>query len=137
MQASYPRHSFLGDMSVPNKIVVVEDDRILLKALNVELLSGNFEVLSASDGEAGLALVKKEKPDLVLLDLVLPKMHGFDVLAALKQGKTTKQIPVVILSNLGQDSDIKKGMELGAKDYYQKASTDLSDLANKIKKILS
>ncbi|MFA5270126.1 MAG: response regulator [Patescibacteria group bacterium] len=119
-----------------NKIVVIEDDKILLKALNVELLSENFEVLSASDGVSGLGLVKKEKPNLVLLDLVLPKMHGFDVLKALKDNPDTKSIPVVILSNLGQDTDIKKGMELGAKDYYKKASTDLSELAAKIKKIL-
>lgn len=124
-------------MDQAKKIVVIEDDRILLKALNVELLSDNFEVLSASDGVAGLELVKKEKPNLVLLDLVLPKMHGFDVLKALKEDKTTKKIPVVILSNLGQDSDVKKGLELGAKDYYKKAATDLSDLAKKIKKILA
>ena len=118
------------------KIVVVEDDQILLKALNIGLLSNDFEVLSAKDGEAGLDVVKKEKPDLVLLDLILPKMHGFEVLKALKSDKSTKNIPVIILSNLGQDSDVEKGMDLGAKDYFVKASTDLSELAEKINKIL-
>lgn len=120
-----------------HKVVVVEDDKILLKALNIELLSDDFEVLSASDGKVGLKLIKKEKPDLVLLDLILPTMHGFDVLKALKEDKDTKKIPVVILSNLGQDSDVQKGMALGAKDYYKKSATDLSELAKKVKKILS
>jgi len=123
--------------SKTKKIAIIEDDKILLKALNVELLSSNFEVFSATDGLAGLELVKKEKPDLVLLDLILPKMHGFEVLQALKKDKSIGNIPIVILSNLGQDSDIKKGMDLGAKDYYKKASTDLSELTEKITKILS
>lgn len=124
-------------MSKPHKIVILEDDRILLKALNIELLSNGFEVLSAADGECGLKLVGKEKPDLVLLDLVMPKMHGFEVLTKLKKNKNTKNIPVIILSNLGQDEEIKKGMKLGALDYYKKASTDLSELSEKIKKSLS
>jgi DNA-binding response OmpR family regulator len=124
-------------MAKTKKIAIIEDDKILLKALNVELLSSNFEVFSATDGLAGLELVKKEKPDLVLLDFVLPKMHGFEVLQALKGNKSTCNIPVVILSNLGQDSDIKKGLELKAKDYYKKASTDLSELTKKITKILA
>lgn len=120
---------------MPKKIIVVEDDPLLLKALNIELLSNDFEVLSAKDGEAGLQLIRKEKPDLVLLDLVLPKMHGFEVLKSLKNDKNTEEIPVIILSNLGQFSDIKKGLDLGAKDYYVKASTDLSELSGKIKKL--
>ncbi len=120
---------------MPKKIIVVEDDPLLLKALNIELLSNDFEVLSAKDGEAGLQLIRKEKPDLVLLDLVLPKMHGFEVLKSLKNDKNTEEIPVIILSNLGQFSDVKKGLDLGAKDYYVKASTDLSELSEKIKKL--
>jgi len=124
-------------MSKPHKIVILEDDRILLKALNIELLSNGFEVLSAADGESGLKLIGKEKPDLVLLDLVMPKMHGFEVLTKLKKNKDTENIPIIILSNLGQDEEIKKGMDLGALDYYKKASTDLSELSDKIKKTLS
>ena len=120
---------------MPKKIIVIEDDPLLLKALNIELLSNDFEVLSAKDGEAGLQLIRKEKPDLVLLDLVLPKMHGFEVLKSLKNDKNTEAIPVIILSNLGQFSDVKKGLDLGAKDYYVKASTDLSELSEKIKKL--
>jgi len=120
---------------MPKKIIVIEDDPLLLKALNIELLSNDFEVLSAKDGKAGLELIRKEKPDLVLLDLVLPKMHGFEVLKSLKSDKNTEDIPVIILSNLGQCSDVNKGLDLGAKDYYVKASTDLSELSEKINKL--
>jgi two-component system phosphate regulon response regulator PhoB/two-component system alkaline phosphatase synthesis response regulator PhoP len=119
------------------KIVIIEDEQILLRALNIELLSNGFEVLSAKDGESGLKLVREEKPGLVLLDLILPKMHGFEVLESLKSDETTKKIPVIILSNLGQKSDMKKGLEMGAEDYYVKASTDLSELSKKINRILT
>ena len=119
------------------KILVVEDEQILLRALNVELFSQGFEVLSAKDGETGLRLINEEKPGLVLLDLILPKMHGFEVLKAIKSNEDTKEIPVIILSNLGQDSDIKKGLELGAVGYFVKASTDLSELSKIINKILT
>ena len=119
------------------KILVIEDEQILLRALNVELLSQGFEVLSAKDGETGLRLINEEKPGLVLLDLILPKMHGFEVLKAIKSNEDTREIPVIILSNLGQDSDIKKGLELGAEGYFIKASTDLSELSKKINKILT
>jgi len=124
-------------MSKIHKIIILEDDHILLKALNIELLSSGFEVLSATDGEIGLKLICEKKPDLVLLDLVMPKMHGFEVLTKLKNNMDTKDIPVIILSNLGQDEEIKKGMKLGALDYYKKASTDLSKLSDKIKKVLA
>ncbi len=123
-------------MPKSKKIIILEDDRILLKALNIELISNGFEVLSATDGASGIKIIEKENPDLVLLDLVMPKMHGFEVLKKLKNNKNTKNIPVIILSNLGQEEEIKKGMELGAFDYYKKASTDLNELSDKIKKSL-
>ncbi len=119
------------------KILVIEDEQILLRALNVELLSQGFEVLSAKDGETGLRLVNEEKPELVLLDLILPKMHGFEVLKEIKSNEDTREIPVIILSNLGQDSDMKKALELGAEDYFVKASTDLSELSKKIIRVLN
>ena len=118
-------------------IVVVEDEPILLKALSIELLGAGFNVLSASNGEAGLDLIKKEKPDFVLLDLVLPKMSGFDVLEAVKKIPELKKIPVIILSNLGQDEDRQKGLKLGAVDYYVKSSTDLEQLTQKITRLLN
>ena len=118
------------------KIIVVEDEQVLQKALSIELLGAEFQVLSAFNGEAGLALIQKEIPDIVLLDLTMPKMSGFEVLKNLKADPKTKSIPVIILSNLGQDDDKEKGLSLGAKDYFVKSETDLSVLSNKIKKLL-
>lgn len=118
------------------KVVIVEDESFLLKALNMQLLNNDFEVLSAEDGEAGLELVRESLPDIVLLDIILPKMNGFDVLAELKKDKKTKKIPVIILSNLGQDEEKKKGLKLGAVDYYVKASTSLDEITQKVKKVL-
>lgn len=118
------------------KIVVVEDEEILQKALSIELLGAGFEVMSAFDGIAGLSLIQKEIPDLVLLDLTMPKLNGFDVLKELQTKTETKSIPVIILSNLGQVEDKEKAMSLGATDYFIKSSTDLSLLTQKIGKML-
>jgi DNA-binding response OmpR family regulator len=118
------------------KIVLVEDEVVLSKAIHIELEDAGFHVKSALDGAAGLELIRKEQPDLVLLDIILPKMNGFDVLAALKKDPNTKKIPVVILSNLGHEDDRKRGMELGAVDYCLKSTTDLSELSKKIEKFL-
>lgn len=118
------------------RIVIIEDEPILLKALNIELLSAEFEVMSAIDGESGLDLIREEKPDLVLLDLVLPKMSGFEVLEKIKTDKKLKKIPVVVLSNLGQKEEYKRGLQLGATDYFIKSNTDLSLLTQKLKDIL-
>ncbi|MEA3420328.1 MAG: response regulator [Acidobacteriota bacterium] len=122
-------------MSESKKIIIVEDDAILLKVLNVELLSNGFETLSAVNGESGLDLIRKEKPDLVLLDLLMPKMNGFKVLEALKNDEQLSKIPVVVLSNLSQKADIEKAKDLGAIDFYEKATTDLSKLVEKINKL--
>ncbi len=118
------------------KIIIVEDETVLQKAMSIELLSAGYQALTASNGEAGLELIKQEKPDLVLLDLMLPKLNGFEVLAKLKADEGTKNIPVVILSNLGQDEDKKKGLALGAVDYYIKASTDLSEITKKVEALI-
>lgn len=113
-------------------IVVVEDEQVLLKALNIELLNAGFEVIVAADGKAGLNMVKANKPDLVLLDLLLPKIDGYAVLVELKKNAKTKNIPVIILSNFGETENIEKAMELGAVDYFVKSSTDLGDVVKKI-----
>lgn len=118
------------------KIIVVEDETVLQKALSIELLGAGYTVLTAGNGEAGLELARKEKPDLLLLDLVLPNMSGFDVLQAMKADEATKNIPVIILSNLGQDEDRKKGLALGAGDYYVKSDTDLSEITKKVEKLI-
>ncbi len=121
---------------VSKTIVLVEDEQVLQKALSIELLDSGCTVLSASDGQAGLALIRKEKPSLVLLDIMLPKMNGFDVLAAMKTDVSLKNIPVIILSNASQEEERAKGMKLGALDYYVKSSTDLTELTKKIKTLV-
>ncbi len=99
-------------------------------------MSSGFNVLSASNGADGLSLIIKENPDLVLLDLVMPGMSGFEVLTTLNQKGISKKIPIIVLSNLSQNSDIIKAKELGALDYYRKDSIDLAQLTKKITKIL-
>ena len=119
------------------KIVLIEDDEILSKVLSVELTDAGFKVTQSFDGEAGLSLVRSDKPDLVLLDLILPKKHGFVVLEELKKSPDTKAIPVIILTLLGEDEDIKKGLRLGANDYLVKSSHAVAEIVEKIKTFLS
>lgn len=119
------------------KIVLIEDDEILSKVLFTELKDAGFDVSQVFDGEAGLALVRSEKPDLVLLDLILPKKHGFLVLEELKKSPDTNAIPVIILTLLGEDEDIKKGLRLGADDYLVKSSHAVAEIVEKIKGFFS
>lgn len=121
---------------MPKKVIVVEDEPLLLKALNLVLLDAGFDTVTATDGEMGLRLVQKFQPDIVLLDLVLPKMHGFEVLKSLKKIEETRQIPVIILSNLSQKEECLQGLDLGAEDYFIKSNTDLSEVVKKIKSVL-
>lgn len=118
-------------------IVIIEDENILQKALNIEVLSAGYEVISASNGEAGLEVIKKTEPDLVLLDLVMPSMNGFEVIEKMKKSKATKNIPIIVLSNLGQEEDKKKALKMGADDYFVKSSTNLEYVTEKIENVLS
>ena len=115
------------------KIVIIEDDEILAKVIFAELTDAGFEVFQAFDGESGLALVHSHRPDLVLLDLILPKKLGLDVLAELKKSLDVKDIPVIILTLLGEDDDIKKGLRLGADDYIVKSEHSLGEIVEKVK----
>jgi DNA-binding response OmpR family regulator len=120
------------------KILVIEDDKVMLEALRIELEDADYDVDVYEDGKSGLEAAMSGKADLIVLDLVLPKMHGFDVLSALKKAKDKKvrKIPVIILTNLTQEVDREKGMEFGAVDFCVKATTDLQGLKGKIKDIL-
>jgi len=100
------------------------------------LIKEGFQVSTAGDGEAGLMSAKELKPDLILLDLILPKMDGFKCLEKLKEDPIIKRIPVIILSNLGQDSDLKRGLEMGAEDYLIKTDYTVKQVGEKVKKIL-
>lgn len=119
------------------KVALVEDDPFLSKVLAFRLKEENFNVILAADGEQAIKVIKSERPDLILLDLLLPKKSGFEVLEEIKKDETTKKIPVIILSNLGQQTDIDKGMQLGAVDYLVKANFGIKDIVEKIKEILA
>jgi DNA-binding response OmpR family regulator len=117
------------------KIVLVEDDAFLAGMYVTKLNLEGYDVHLASDGEKGLKLVKEELPGIILLDVILPKMSGFDVLKDLKADAKTKNIPVILLTNLGQRDDVKKGLDLGAVDYLIKAHFMPSEVVEKIKKL--
>lgn len=118
---------------MPKKILVVEDDRFLRELIIKKISKEGFEVVSAVDGEDGIKKIKEEKPDLVLLDLILPGIDGFEVLSQMKEDPEIKSIPVIILSNLGQKEDVEKGIKLGAQDYLIKAHFTPGEIIEKVK----
>jgi DNA-binding response OmpR family regulator len=118
------------------KILLVEDDKFLRELMVRKLMSLNYDVIAAVDGEDGIQKIKSEKPDLVLLDLMLPGINGFEVLEMAKKDPETNKIPVIILSNLGQGEDIEKGLKLGAADFLVKAHFTPQEIVNKLKSIL-
>ncbi|PJA02465.1 response regulator, partial [bacterium (Candidatus Gribaldobacteria) CG_4_10_14_0_2_um_filter_36_18] len=103
------------------KILIIEDDKFLRELIVRKLSQENFDVVEAIDGEDGIKKVKETIPDLLLLDLILPGIDGFEVLSKIKEEPATASIPVIILSNLGQREDIERGLKLGAVDYLVKA----------------
>ncbi len=117
------------------KILIIEDESALQKTLGEILSQQGYEVLSALNGEVGLKLAQSKKPDLILLDLILPKIHGFDVLKKIKDNPETREIPVIVLTNLESIEDIKKAMELGATTYLVKANYSLEELTIKINQV--
>ena len=118
------------------RILVVEDDRFLRRAAIAALRRHGFEVLAAADGTEGLRMARAELPDLVLLDLIMPGLQGFEVLKRLKAEPATAPIPVIILSNLGQDADVKNAMAAGAVDYLIKANLQLDALVARVAALL-
>lgn len=118
------------------KILIVEDDKFLRELISQKLLKEEYEISEAVDGEKGLKMTKDEKPDLILLDLILPGLDGFEVLAKIKEDPATAEIPVIILSNLGQKDDIERGLKLGAIDYLIKAHFTPGEIIEKVKNVL-
>jgi DNA-binding response OmpR family regulator len=118
------------------KILLIEDDKFLRELMARKLLTLNYDVSVAVDGEEGLQKIKGEKPDLVLLDLILPGINGFEVLEKAKSDPNTVAIPVIILSNLGQGDDIERGLKLGAKDFLVKAHFTPQEIVNKLQSYL-
>ena len=118
------------------KILYIEDDVGLRTTLGEALKQEGFDMLFASDGESGLRLARAEKPDLILLDLILPKKNGFEVLKELKANKETAKIPVIIATNLESPIDIEKVIKLGATTYLVKTNYSLQEAVEKVKQAL-
>jgi DNA-binding response OmpR family regulator len=119
------------------KILLVEDDSFLLSMYATKFELENFNVVTAEDGEKAVRIASKEAPDIILLDIILPKLNGFEVLKHLKADKTTANIPVILLTNLSQKDEIDRGLSMGAKDYLIKAHFMPSEILEKIKKVLN
>ena len=118
-----------------NKIILIEADTALSVVMTEELGRVGFKVWVATDGEAGLSLTRKKKPDLVLLDIALPKKSGEIVLRELKADPATKDIPVVILTSVGMDESIKKALQLGAEDYFVKSQHAVGELIEMVQNL--
>jgi len=118
-------------------ILIVEDDNFLRELLSKKISSESFDVLEAETGEIGVKIIDESPPDLVLLDLMLPGMDGFEVLRRAKSNSKTAKIPIIILSNLGNEKDIDRGYKLGADGYLIKSNFSPAEIINKINEMLS
>lgn len=117
-------------------VLLVEDDVFLASIYQKKFEIDGFKVSMAENGEKGLLDAKKKKPDVILLDILLPKLDGFAVLEQLKADPLTKNIPVILLTNLGQKDDVEKGLQAGAADYLIKAHFKPSEVVDKVNKVL-
>lgn len=118
------------------KILFIEDEMRLQEALTTKLKAGGYEVFSAFDGESGLKMIEEKQPDLILLDLILPKNDGFKVLEILKTKPKLNAIPVIVLTNLEGRQDIEKVLSFGVRSYLVKANYTLEEIAQKVDETL-
>ncbi len=119
------------------RIVVADDDRMFRKAAETTLRRQGYDVATASDGEEALQLIRSERPDMIVLDLIMPKLQGFDVLTILKQDTLTSAIPVIVLSSLTQEQDKQEALDLGAVAYFNKTTFSLSELVKQVENTLT
>lgn len=119
------------------KILLVEDEEIMAELLEKKLSKEGYQVILAKDGEEGLKLIKKEKPDLILLDIIMPKKGGFEVMEELQKDEKLNKIPVIVISNSGQPVELNKAKELGAKDWLIKTQFDPAEVLEKVKKYIA
>lgn len=117
-------------------VLLVEDDPFLMDIYNTKLEKEGFEVKIAENGEKALKILGKEKLDLLILDIVLPKIDGWEILEKIKKDRELKNLPVIVLSNLGQKAEVEKGLRSGAVKYLIKAHFTPAEVVNEIKKIL-
>ncbi len=118
------------------KLVIVEDDKFLRDLIIRKLSGEGFLVKEAATGEEGLEIMREEAPQLLLLDILLPGLSGYDVLEAMQKSEQLKSIPVVMLSNLGQKEEVERAKSLGAKDFLIKAKYTPGEIVTRIKEIL-
>lgn len=114
------------------KILLIENDQFIRRIYKNGLERSGFNVITAAEGEEGIKKAREQNPDLILSDLVMPHRNGFETLEQIKKDKQLKDIPIIILSNLGQESDIKKIKDLGAIDYLIKSDFKIKELVEKI-----
>lgn len=119
-----------------HKILIVEDDPLLTKMYTTKFITEGFEVNSAADGEEGLAKATAVTPDFIILDVMMPKLSGIDMLSRLRATEAGKNIPVIVLSNLSQEEEAKKALALGAKEYLIKANFTPSEVVTKVRMYL-
>lgn len=118
-------------------VLLVEDDDFLSNIYKTKFEMEKFKVTWAGNGEEGLEAARKKKFDIILLDILMPKMDGFAVLEELKKDENTRNVPVILLTNLGQKDDVERGLEMGAVDYLIKAHTKPSETVEKVKSVLN
>jgi DNA-binding response OmpR family regulator len=123
----------MNGINETKKVIIVEDNREIREMYIIKLQNAGYEVSAALDGETGVELVIKEKPDLLLLDIMLPNMDGYEVLKKIKaENSKVKETPVIMLSNISSNEDLTKAKELGAADYFVKARSTPADVLKKV-----
>ena len=125
------------DSKFNSKILLVEDDKMLADMYITKFTKEGLEVMRAEDGAEGLEMAQKHKPDLILLDIIMPKLDGFAVLRELKRPMRIINMHILLLTNLGQSEDVEKGKELGADDYFIKANHTPAEIVEKVKYMLT
>ena len=124
----------MGD--IKTKVLIIEDDKFLSELISTKLDKEGYAVEIALDGESGYKKAVETQPDIVLLDIMLPGIDGFEVLEKIKKEPATKNLPVIILSNFGQEDKVERGLALGAQDYLVKANFTTGEIVDKIKATL-
>lgn len=118
------------------KILLIEDEEIMIDLLEKKLTAERYEVSIARDGEDGMKKMRAEKPDLILLDIIMPKMGGFEVMEEMNRDSELKNIPIIVISNSGQPVELDRAQRLGAKDWLIKTEFDPQEVVDKVKKQL-
>ena len=129
--------NFIFSMRKKTKILIAEDDKFLSRVLSDKFTREGYEVSVASNGLEAINKIKAEKPDVVLLDIVMPGKSGFEILEEVKKDKKYKDIPIIILSNLGQKIDIERGKKFGVIDYLVKSNIPINDVLGTVEKLLA